>query len=249
MVDDPAGTGSPTSERRFATTHWSVVLSAAEQTSPASEAALATLCETYWYPIYAFVRRKGYDSAQAEDLAQAFFLRLLEKNSLQAVRRERGKFRSFLLASLKNFIFNEWDRAKAAKRGGGRRVISIDFNAADSRYRLEPSHDQTPEAIFDKQWALTLLDRVQTALRHEFAEAGKLAQFDRLRSYLIGDKDSIAYREVAKELNMSEGAVRVAVHRLRKQFREALRHEIAHTVADEDVIDDEIRDLFDVLRS
>ena len=240
---------APSSGRRFATTRWSVVLAAGRRGSAKSEAALATLCETYWYPLYAFVRRRGHDRAEAEDLTQGFFARLLEKKDLRQVQREKGKFRSFLLASLKHYIINEWDRSRAAKRGGGRKHLSFDFEAGEGRYRLEPAGGHTPEAIFERQWALALLEKVQEALRGEFRNAGKEGHFDRLRVCLTGEPRSVSYRDLAAELDTTEGAVKVAVHRLRKRFRDRLRAEISETVASEADVDDEIRTLFDALRS
>ena len=239
----------PSDRRRFATTRWSVILAAGRESSVESEAALATLCETYWYPLYAYLRRQGQNSAEAQDLTQGFFFRLLEKGYLQQVERERGKFRSFLLASLKHYIINEWDRGRAAMRGGGRKHLSVDFEAGESRYRLEPVGGETPESIFEKEWALALLDRVQEALRGEFRDAGKENHFDRLGVCLTGEPRSTSYRELAAELGTTEGAVKVAVHRLRRRFRDRLREEIAQTVASEADIDDEIRTLFDPLRS
>ncbi len=247
--DDPSSTASPSGKRRFATTRWSIVLAAGRESSAESAAALETLCETYWYPLYAYVRRQGHDSAEAQDLTQGFFARLLEKKDLRQVERERGKFRSFLLASLKHYIINEWDRGRAAKRGGGRTHLRLDFEDGESRYRLEPAGGKTPEAIFEKQWALALLARVQEALREESREAGKEEQFERLSVRLTGETPSATYRELAAELGTTEGAVKVAVHRMRKRFRERLREEIAQTVAGEEDIDDEIRTLFDALRS
>ncbi len=239
----------PSNRQRFATTRWSVVLAAGRKSSAESEAALATLCETYWYPLYAYVRRQGHDSTGAQDLTQGFFVRLLEKGYLQQVERERGKFRSFLLASLKHYIINEWDRGRTAKRGGGREHLRIDFEVGESRYRLEPASRETPESIFEKQWALALLDRVQEALRGEFHDAGKEDHFDRLSLCLTGEPRLASYRELAAELGTTEGAMKVAIHRLRKRFRDRLREEIAQTVASEAEIDDEIRTLFGALRS
>ena len=235
--------------QQFATTHWSVVLAAGQDSSPTSRAALAQLCEVYWYPLYAYVRRQGHDAATSADLTQGFFASLLERQDLRKVQRERGRFRSFLLASIKHFLINEWDRAGAAKRGGRVAHLSIDFSAADSRYRLEPYHERTPEAVFEKQWALTLLARVQEALRSESANAERLEQYDRLQIYLAGERQAATYQEVAEELGMSEGAVKVAVHRMRQRFREILREEIAHTVTSPDEIDGEIQSLFEALRS
>lgn len=236
-------------KRHFATTRWSIVLAAGRDSSPEAKTALVTLCETYWFPLYAFVRRQGYDAQDAQDLTQGFFTRLLEKKDLRDVQRERGKFRSFLLASMKHFLMNEWDRTQAQKRGGGQRMLSVDFDEAESRLRLEPSHEQTPEVIFEKQWALTLLDRVRAVLREEFVRAHKAEQFDRLHVYLTGEKSVVTYAEVAEELRISEAAVKMAVSRLRRRFHDRLRKEIGQTVATEDEIDDEIRALTDALQT
>ncbi len=250
MSESEQSTGSfPAERRRFATTQWSVVLAAGRASSAESDVALATLCETYWYPLYAYVRRQGHDSVEAQDLTQGFFARLLEKEYLRQVHRERGRFRSFLLTSLKHYLLNEWDRDRAAKRGGGRRQFRLDFETGESRYRLEPAEEETPESIFEKQWALALLSRVQDALREEFRAVGKEDHFDRLSVWLTGETKSTSYCELAVGLGTTEGAVKVAVHRLRKRFRERLREEIAQTVASEADIDDEIHELFDALRS
>ncbi len=251
--DQPQG-ASPAKPSRFASTRWSVVLAAGDAGSPQSRQAMAALCETYWYPLYAYVRRRGYDSATAEDLTQAFFTRLLDKGDLRQVSPERGRFRSFLLASMKHFLSNEWDRTRAAKRGGGRAHFSIDSAGAEQRYGLASADSQTPEALFEKQWALALLDRVDRALRQEFVQVGKEEQFDRLRTRLTGDRPegqtgADSYRRLAEELGMSEGAVKVAAHRLRKRFQRRLREEIAQSVDEEADIDEEIRSLFDALRA
>src|SRR5271155_4363205 len=242
---EPAHSGS----RQFATTRWSLVLAAGQRSSPQSSAALATLCENYWYPLYAYVRRRGHDSDEAQDLTQAFFARLLEKNDLAAADPERGRFRSFLLTSLKHFLSNEWDRARAEKRGGGRSLLSIDFGTAEERYRAEPAHDLTPEKIFERRWALVLLENVLARLHDESAQAGKADSFDRLKGFLTGEQTAVTYGQLAAELNMSEGALKVAVHRLRRRYRELLRAEIEETVADPEEIDQEIRDLFSALGS
>lgn len=236
------------SKAGFASTHWSVVVAAGGASSPAARLALATLCETYWYPLYAFVRSQGYDSTEAHDLTQEFFCRLLEKEEWRDVHPERGKFRSFLLACLRHFLANERDKARAAKRGGGRTLLSVDTDLAESRYGQEPAHQRTPERVFDKRWALTVLDQVFARLRQEWVEAGKVRQFDSLKDHLTGDKTSASYRELAEQLHMSEGAVKVAIHRLRCRFADVLRSAIAETVAGPEKIDEEIRDLFDALR-
>jgi RNA polymerase sigma factor (sigma-70 family) len=242
---EPASSGP----RQFATTRWSLVLAAGQRSSPQSSAALATLCENYWYPLYAYVRRRGQDADEAQDFTQAFFARLLEKNDLAAADPGRGRFRSFLLASLKHFLANEWDRSRAQKRGGGRAALSIDFRTAEERYRAEPSHDLTPEKIFERRWALVLLENVLARLHDESAQAGKTDSFDHLKGFLTGEQSAITYGQLAAELNMSEGAVKVAVHRLRRRYRELLRAEIEETVADAEEIDQEIRDLFSALGS
>lgn len=252
--DDRPKLASPAKSSRFASTRWSIVLAAGGAASPQSHQAMAALCETYWYPLYAYVRRRGYDSATAEDLTQSFFTRLLDKGDLRQVRPERGRFRSFLLASMKHFLGNQWDRTRAAKRGGGRPHFSLDTAGAEQRYGLASADSQTPESLFEKQWALALLDRVDRALRQEFVQAGKEEQFDRLRTRLTGDRSkeqtgADSYRQLAEELGMSEGAVKVAVHRLRKRFQGRLREEIAQTVDGETDVDEEIRELFKALRS
>jgi RNA polymerase sigma-70 factor (ECF subfamily) len=233
----------------FATTRWSLVLAAGRPNSQQSSAALATLCETYWYPLYAYIRRRGHDADDAQDLTQAFFARLLEKNDLATADSERGKFRSFLLSSLKHFLSNEWDRGQAQKRGGGRTPVSIDFVAADGRYHLEPSHELTAEKIFERRWALVLLENVLARLHEESVHAGKAGIFDRLKVYLTGEQPAVSSGQLAAELQMTAGALKVAVHRLRRRYRELLRAEIGQTVADPDEIEQEIRDLFTAISS
>jgi RNA polymerase sigma factor (sigma-70 family) len=234
---------------RFLTTQWSVVLAAGRQSSQESAEALATLCELYWYPLYAFVRRRGYDADAAQDLTQAFFARVIEKAYLRDATPARGRFRSFLLASLKHFLANEWDHARALKRGGGARMVplEVEFGAGETRYRLEPANDETPELLFERRWALALLERVVARLREEYDGAGKVAQFDALKFVLTGDPSDETYAQLGERLNMSEGAVKVSVHRLRKRVRALLQEEIARTVADSREVDDEIQHLFEVL--
>jgi len=236
-------------EGHFATTRWSLVLSAGNRGSLQSATALATLCETYWYPLYVFVRRRGRDADDAQDLVQAFFARLLEKNDLAAAGRERGKFRSFLLTSLKHFLANEWDRQRAQKRGGGQPLLSIDFGTADDRYRAEPSHDLTAEKVFERRWAMVLLANVLARLQQEFVQAGKSDTFDHLKIFLTGEQPALTYGQLGAELAMNEGAVKVAVHRLRRRYRDLLRDEIGQTLADPEEIDQEIRDLFAAISS
>lgn len=227
-----------------------MVLAAGRRSSPESREALETLCRAYWLPLYGFVRRQGFSAPEAQDLTQEFFVRLLEKNYLAAVGREKGKFRSFLLAAMKHFLANERDRARAQKRGGGKSLVSLeslDFEAAESRYRLEPAHEVTAERVFERRWALTLLDRVLDRLVAEYAAAGKARQFEQLKDCLTAPDSARPYAELAVKLAMTEGAVKVAVHRLRRRYRELLRGEIAQTVADPREVDDEIRDLFAAL--
>jgi RNA polymerase sigma factor (sigma-70 family) len=215
--------------------------------SPQAHQALETLCRNYWYPLYAYVRRQGHSAHDAQDLTQAFFARLLEKNYLADVQREKGRFRSFLLASLKHFLANEWDREQALKRGGGKRLIALDEESAESRYKLEPKDDLSADKIYERRWALTLLDQVLAKLRGEFEKDGKLDQFETLKQYLSGGRTSVSYAQAADKLGMNEGAIKVAVHRLRKRYRELLRAEIAQTVATASEVEAEIRYLFAAL--
>ncbi len=234
---------------RFATTHWSVVMAAGRPKSASYQQALETLCKTYWFPLYAYLRRHGCDSNQAEDYTQAFFTGLLAKGGLRLADPKRGKFRSFLLGSLKHFLSNERARARAKKRGGGRKVLSLDFENAESQYALEPRDELSPEKLFERSWALTVLARTMARLQAEAISTNKQNLFDRLKVYLTAEKSSVPYRDVAAELDIAEGAVRVAVHRLRRRYRELLRDEIAQTVTSDGQVDEEIRDLFAALGS
>jgi RNA polymerase sigma-70 factor (ECF subfamily) len=203
----------------------------------------------YWYPLYAFVRREGHRPDEAQDLTQAFFARLLEKKYLRDYERDRGRFRSFLLAALKHFLANERDRASAQKRGGGLSDMSLDavIQAGERRYSLEPRSELTPDKIFERQWALTVLDRVISRLHEEFEQNGKGPQFERMKPLLAGDETRIPYAELASGLNTTEGALKTAVHRLRRRYREILRDEIAQTVVHPDEVREEIRYLVSVL--
>jgi len=232
----------------FQTTHWSLVLRAGKRADRGADSALAALCERYWYPLYAYVRRRVADAGEAQDLTQEFFARLLEKQYLATADPRRGKFRSFLLTSLKHFLANEWDRARARKRGGGVRTLSLDLESGESRLRLEPSHDLTPERLFERQWVLTLLDLVMGRLQEEYESSGKAAQFARLKGALTGG-GRLPYAAVAAELGISEPAARQAASRLRKRYRRLLREEVAQTLAEPGDVDEEIRSLFDVLGS
>jgi RNA polymerase sigma factor (sigma-70 family) len=232
---------------RFTTTHWSVVLSAVDQSLPGSEAALARLCQSYWYPLYAYVRRRGYSPEDAQDLTQSYFAGLVEKKYLDRADRQRGRFRTFLLSSLENFLNNEWDRASAQKRGGGQRNISWDELDAEGRYLNEPVDELTPERIFEKRWATTLLESVLKRMREEFSVSGKEELFEALKPHLWSEGPATKYSQLAVQLNMTAVAVKVTVHRLRNRYRDLLRAEIAHTVASADEVDDEIRHLIKVM--
>ncbi|MGA2067647.1 MAG: sigma factor [Thermoguttaceae bacterium] len=241
-------TSGPFDAAGFAATHWTVVLAAAGGESPSRAGeAMAELCRTYWYPLYAYVRRRKYEAHEAEDLTQEFFARLMAKNYLADADRRKGKFRAFLLTALKHFLANEWDRSRSLKRGGGQVVISLDTRTAESRYGREPFHNLTPERLFERQWALTVLERVLAGLQAEFAAEGKQTIFDGLKQLLTADRPSAGYGQVAGELGMTEGAVKTAAHRLRRRYRDLLRREIAHTVACPEEIDEEIRYLLSCL--
>ncbi len=243
--DDPSANAHD--RRRFATTRWSQVLAAGQTGVGGSREALSRLCESYWYPLYVYVRRWGYDADQAQDLTQEFFTRLLEKHYLRAADPSRGRFRSFLLASLKHFLANERDRAGAIKRGGRATVVPLEIENAEGRYSLEPPDDETPETIYERRWALTLLQRTLARLSREFQAAGKQALFARLEGYLTGEQETLPYAALASELGMSEGAVKVMIHRLRRRFGALLREEVSDTVSTPGEVDDEIRELFRAL--
>lgn len=223
------------------------MLAARDADEPAARDALSCLCKAYWYPLYAYIRRAGHSADAAQDLTQEFFTRLLERDFLAAVDRSRGRFRSFLLASCRHFLSNERDRERAQKRGGGRPVLSFQATDAETRYSREPVDDMTPDRLFERRWALTLLDRVLDRLCAEFHARGKTDQFEYLRRYLVGDSDAPAYAEVARHLDSTPGAVKVLVHRLRQRYRELLREEIAPTVDTPDQVDEELRQLFRAL--
>lgn len=214
---------------------------AAGSESAARDAAMARLCETYWYPLYAHLRTHGTSAADAEDLVQAFFLRVLQKDALRQADPTRGRFRSFMVASLKHFAINEHDHATRNKRGGKTRTLSLDVEKAEGRFLREPATTDTPETIFNRRWALTLLEQVLNALQTEMHGNGKASQFESLKPYLSGDGPQLSYGATAIQLGMSEGAVKVAVHRLRRRFRELVRDEVAQTVASAGEVDDELR--------
>lgn len=245
--DRPIPARNPDSPQ-FATTRWSVVAAAGGAASPVARAALTTLCETYWSPVYGFIRRRGHNADEAADLTQEFFATLIEKDYLQAADSERGRFRSFLLTAVKRFLSKQRERDGALKRGGGQRPISLDFVAGETHYRLEPADDWTPERIFERRWALTVLERVVERLGEEYAARGKAPLFERLKACLTGAADAPALAQVASELQMSEGAVKVAAHRLRSRYREVLKAQIADTVSDPADVDDELRHLLIAVR-
>lgn len=249
----PPATSSNSSQApgagQFALTHWSVVVAAGRRESTHARDALEQLCRAYWQPIYAFVRRQGHSPSDAQDLTQEFFARLLEKNYLQTVDPAKGRFRSFLLASVKHFLANEWDRARAQKRGGKQVLLSIDGASAETAYAVEPVEQLTPDRIFERRWALTLLAEVMAQLRGEYQREGKTEIFEQLKSTLTGERRSVGYVEIASRLHSSEGAVKVAVHRLRRRYRELLRAEIAQTVASPEAVEEEIRALFAALEA
>lgn len=247
MTDSPE-TSKPVAGRdRFAPTRWTMVLAAVGGGEAGQgREALERLCATYWYPLYAFVRRQGYGAHDAQDLTQGFFARLLEKKDLAAVDRAKGKFRSFLLAALQHYLANEWDRAQAQKRGGGVALLSIDDAEAERRYHEEPAEQMTAEQLFDRRWALTLLDRVLARLGDEMRSEGRDAHFEALKFCLTGERGA-AYGEIASRLGTSEGALKVAVHRLRDRYRALLRAEIAETVGSDAEVDEELRQLFSAL--
>jgi RNA polymerase sigma-70 factor (ECF subfamily) len=231
----------------FATTHWSVVLTAREASSPEGAAALEKLCRAYWYPLYAYVRRRGFSEHDAQDLTQGFFAQLLDRQSLQRVTKDKGRFRSFLLASINYFIADQRDSATAQKRGGGQQVLSFDAQEAETRYRMEPVDERTPEAIFEHHWAITLLDQVLVRLREEFAQAGKGHLFEALQPFLVEGAEEKTYAEAAPEIGLSEEAFKKAVQRMRHRYHKLFREEIAHTVAGSDEVEEELRNLCTVL--
>ncbi|MGA2593177.1 MAG: sigma-70 family RNA polymerase sigma factor [Bryobacteraceae bacterium] len=232
---------------QFPTTRWSLVVAAGDPQRKEARSALVSLCETYWYPLYAYLRRRGYPADQAEDLTQEFFVRVLEGRYLDRADPEKGRFRSFILTSLKFFVADEADRERAHKRGGGV-LVPLEFSSGEDRYQREPAHDETPERIFERRWALSMLDRVVERLRNEFVHHGRPEHFERLKMFLLGQSDA-PYAALAREMNTSEGALKVAIHRLRKRYRELFRQEIADTVADPADVESELRYLAAVLTS
>ena len=231
---------------QFPTTRWSLVVAAGHPDRKDSRSALVSLCEHYWYPLYAYLRRYGHPADQAQDLTQEFFVRVLEGRYLDRADPQKGRFRSFLLTSLKFFVADEEDRQHARKRGGGA-LVPLEFSSGEERYQREPADDETPERIFERRWALSVLDRVVERLRNEFVLYGRPEHFERLKVFLLGKSDA-RYAALAREMNTSEGALKVAIHRLRKQYRDLFRQEIADTVADPAEVESELRYLAEVLR-
>jgi DNA-directed RNA polymerase specialized sigma24 family protein len=228
---------------QFPTTRWTLVFAAGDPHRKEARSALVSLCENYWYPLYAYLRRRGYPA----DQAQEFFVRLLEGRYLDRANPEKGRFRSFLLTSLKFFVADEGDCQRARKRGGGV-LVPLEFSSGEERYQREPAHDETPERIFERRWALSMLDRVVERLRNEFVQHGRAEHFERLKMFLLGQSDA-PYAALAREMNTSEGALKVAIHRLRKRYRDLFRQEIADTVADPAEVESELRYLAAVLTS
>ena len=241
---NPEESRSPT----FVTTHWSVVLSARDPLSPRCDLALEQLCRTYWYPLYAFARWRGHEPHDAEDLTQEFFLRLLEKRYLDSVQQERGRFRTFLLVAFKRFLANEWDRQKAHKRGGGSAPVPIDTALAERLYHSDCLPALPAERLYERRWAMALIERAMARLRGEFESSGKGSDFELLKGFLAAGKAESPPAEVAEKLGCTEGALRVEVHRLRKNFRRIFREEVSHTVAAEEDVDEEVRHLLEVLK-
>src|SRR3954447_17997762 len=230
---------------QFPTTRWAMVVLAGDPQREDAHSAMVSLCENYWYPLYAYLRRRGYPRDQAQDLTQEFFIRVLEGRYLDRADPEKGRFRSFLLTSLKFFVADEADRDRAHKRGGGM-FVPLEYSSAEERYQREPAHDETPDRIFERSWALSVLDRVVERLRNEFVQHGRSEHFERLKVFLLGQSDA-PYAALAREMKTSEGALKVAIHRLRKRYRELFRQEIADTVADPAEVESELRFLAAVL--
>lgn len=233
--------------QRFRTTQWSMVIAAGDDRNPRFQQALADLCERYWYPVYAFIRRRGADPDAAQDLAQGFFSYILEKNTLRAADRERGRFRSFLLTALKFYLADEYDRARAQKRGGGQEALSLDLEGAEARYRLEAEPEAEPDRVFEKRWALEVLEQTHRRLQEEIDRSANPERSRRLAAFLTGEGDDQSYREVAADLGMTESAVKVAVHRLRKRYGALLREEVERTVGDPGETEGELRFLLAAL--
>lgn len=246
-AEPSATTPAPAPSPRFRTTHWSLVAAAIHSHDPDSTAALEALCQTYWYPLYAFVRRQGYSAHDAQDLTQEFFARLLEKKYLNDASAAKGRFRTFLLVAIKRFLSKEWDRSRALKRGGNRIHVPLDGEWAESRYLAEPAETLTPERIFEQRWGATLLEHALQRLRTEYERSARGKEFEALKDFLAAERGSIPYEKIAGTLGISAGAARVQVHRLRKRFRDLFRDEIAQTVSSPAELDEEVRYVLSVL--
>ena len=242
-----AGGSDPPHRPVFVTTHWSMVVKAGRSDTPLARAALEKLCRTYWFPLYAYVRRRGQSVEDAQDLTQEFFARVLERHWLARADQAKGRFRTFLLTAMERFLANEWDKARALKRGGGQRTVPIQLDTAETRYGVEPADTQTPEQAFEYRWALVLLDEVVGQLETEFRRRDQGDLFAALKPCLVGGRAAQPYAELAAKLSIEEGAVKVTVHRLRQRYRELLRAEIANTVASPGEVEAEMRHLFNVL--
>jgi len=237
----------PTTGMGFYTTHWTVILTARAEDGPAAQEALDKLCSAYWFPLYAFIRRQGCSPHEAEDLTQEFFYRFLERKPLMKLQPEAGKFRSFLLACLKNFLANERERAQAQRRGGGRPIISLDGAEAETRYSLEPTHSLTPDALFERRWAFAVLARTLDELSREHATVEQSQHFAELQGFLPGGQGSVSRNDLAAQRGVSVGAIDVAIHRLRQRFGVLLREQVAQTVSSEAEIEDELNHLISVV--
>ena len=247
---DPPLTAVPSGavhQGAFAPTRWSAVLTAGGSDTAGAQDALAKLCQIYWYPLYAYVRRRGYGVEDAQDLTQGFFARFLERHWVNRADQGRGRFRSFLLSALHHFLADEWDKARAIKRGGGVSPLPMQFDTAETRYVREPADESTPERLFERRWAITLLEEVLARLRAEYEHERKGQTFAALHPMLVGDRAALPYAELATQMGLSENGVKSAVHRLRLRYRQLLREEIAQTVGGPGEVDDELRHLFAVL--
>ena len=240
MAADELKNSQGVPNQHFATTQWSVVVAAGTADSPTSREALSQLCETYWYPLYAYARRRVDNVHVAQDLTQAFFACLLERHTIAKADPNRGRFRAFLLTALQNFLTNEWEKARSVKRGGGKAELSLDFESGESRYQTEPVHDLTPEKLFERRWVLTILDQVLESLKSELSQAGRLQYFEQFKEALTGETAKDDYSKAAVELGITQTAAKQAAYRLRKRYRELFRQEVGRTLGPDEEIDQEI---------
>ena len=247
MSDTRSKPTTPHSNARFATTHWTIVLAAGSPDSSQYREALETLCRTYWFPLYAYLRRHGYDRHDAAEYTQGFFAYILENQLCSKIQPRIGKFRSYLLTTLKHFLTDEFRHIAAAKRGGGKKPLSLDINDGEAQYLLQPIHNLSPERIFERAWALTVLDKVMDRLEDEYISMGKQRLWNLLKTHLCGDTNAISYRDVAVKLGTTEGAVKTSVYRLRRRYREILYDEIAQTVCTKKEVTEELQALFDAV--